>query len=173
MTDNNQELLPIVKEDGNVIGSITRGQAHNGSKVLHPVVHLHLFDLQGNLYLQHRPAWKEIQPDKWDTSCGGHVGYGESINQALQREVREELGISDFHAVPLGIYVFESTRERELVYTYKAVYQGDIHPSQEELNGGRFFHPWEIQDALGKGLFTPNFEDEYHRFFMRTPINKK
>ena len=42
MTDNNNELFPIVDEDGNVLGSILRGQAHDGRKVLHPVVHLHL-----------------------------------------------------------------------------------------------------------------------------------
>ena len=173
MKDNSQELFPIVEEDGTVTGSITRGQAHNGSRALHPVVHLHLFNLQGDLYLQHRSTWKEIQPDKWDTACGGHVGYGESIEHALHREVNEELGITDFQAIPLGIYVFESSRERELVYAYKAVYQGNIHPSQEELNGGRFFHPQEIQDALGKSLFTPNFEDEYRRFFLQIPINEK
>lgn len=39
MTDNNDELSPIVDEDGNVLGSILRGQAHDGRNVLHPVVH--------------------------------------------------------------------------------------------------------------------------------------
>ena len=47
MQDNNQELLPLVDEEGNVIGSATRGQCHDGSKLLHPVVHLHVFDSKG------------------------------------------------------------------------------------------------------------------------------
>jgi isopentenyldiphosphate isomerase len=137
MTDNKNEEFPIVDEMGNILGAITRGHAHDGSKILHPVVHLHVFNSKGDLYLQHRPAWKDIQPDKWDTACGGHVDLGESVNQALHREVREELGITDFEPESLGHYVFESQREKELVYVHRCVYDGEVKPSQEELAGGR------------------------------------
>ena len=37
--DSEQELFPIVDEKGNVIGKIKRGNAHDGSRILHPVVH--------------------------------------------------------------------------------------------------------------------------------------
>lgn len=60
--DNKNELFPWVDNEGNVIGHILRGEAHNGSKKLHPVVHLHVFNSQGELYLQKRPQWKDIQP---------------------------------------------------------------------------------------------------------------
>ena len=93
--DNSAELFPVVDECGNIIGSATRGECHGGKMLLHPVVHLHLFDASGNLYLQHRPAWKDIQPDKWDTAVGGHIDLGESVEMALHRETLEELGISD------------------------------------------------------------------------------
>ncbi|MCI6402491.1 MAG: NTP pyrophosphohydrolase, partial [Prevotella sp.] len=53
--DNQEEIFPEVNEQGEVIGKITRGQAHNGSKILHPVVHLHVFNSKGDLFLQHRP----------------------------------------------------------------------------------------------------------------------
>ena len=98
--DNKDELFPVVDEDGHVLGKITRGKAHDGSKVLHPVVHLHVFNSRGELYLQQRPHWKDIQPDKWDTACGGHVDYGETVEQALHREVSEELGITDYTPEP-------------------------------------------------------------------------
>ena len=84
--DNEEEQFPIVDEQGNILGAISRGHAHDGCKILHPVVHLHVFNSRGELYLQHRPAWKDIQPDKWDTACGGHVDLGESIEIALRRE---------------------------------------------------------------------------------------
>ena len=64
MIDNKNEEFPIVDEMGNILGAVTRGHAHDGSKILHPVVHLHVFNSRGDLYLQHRPAWKDIQPDK-------------------------------------------------------------------------------------------------------------
>lgn len=165
MIDNKDEQFPIVDEMGNILGAITRGHAHDGRKILHPVVHLHVFNSKGELYLQHRPDWKDIQPGKWDTACGGHVDLGESVEQALRREVSEELGITDFEPISMGHYVFESKREKELVYVHRCLYDGEISPSQEELDGGRFWSPQEIKDAMGKDILTPNFENEYRKYF--------
>lgn len=158
--DNDNELLPLVDETGKVVGCATRGECHSGAMLLHPVVHLHLFDVQGNLYMQHRPQWKSIQPGKWDTAVGGHIDYGESVDSALRREVREELGITACEPRFLGSYLFESGCEKELVYVYSAVYDGAVVPS-DELDGGRFWAIDEIQAAAGKGVLTPNFEMEF------------
>ena len=167
MKDNENELFPVVDEDGNVKGSILRGQAHDGRKVLHPVIHLHLFNPNGELYLQRRPDWKPIQPGKWDTACGGHIEFGESVEQAFEREVREELGISVPAPESLGRYVFESNVEKELVHVFRAVHDGPVHPSADELAGGRFWTMDEIKDALGKNVLTPNFESEFLRFLAQ------
>lgn len=163
--DNNNEYLPAVDEAGNIIGAVTRGEAHSGSHILHPVVHLHLFNSKGEIFLQKGPAWKDIQPDKWDTSTGGHVDLGESIGQALKREVGEELGITDFTPEELGHYVFNSDKEKELVYVHKTIYDGPISPDTDELDGGRFWTMEEIAENIGKGIFTPNFESEYTKYF--------
>lgn len=160
--DNKNELFPIVDTEGNVIGSILRSEAHNRSKILHPVVHLHVFNSKGELFLQHRPAWKDIQPDKWDTACGGHIDYGESVDKALQREVKEELGMTDYEPKFIKRYVFESQREKEMVNVFYTVYDGKVSPSEGELDGGRFWTINEINDNLGNGTFTPNFENEYN-----------
>ena len=165
MTDNLEELFPVVNEDGETTGKITRKEAHSGTRILHPVVHLHLFNSKGELYLQRRPLWKDIQPGKWDTACGGHMAYGETPEEALRREVSEELGITNFEPEFLGKYVFDSKRERELVYVNKAVYDGKVNPSDDELDGGRFWTEEELREAMGKNILTPNFEQEYKAFF--------
>lgn len=165
--DNPKELLPQVDESGKTIGSISRGTAHSGSKILHPVVHLHVFNNKGELYLQKRPDWKDIQPGKWDTAIGGHVNYGEDIMYALRREAEEEIGITNFIPESLGCYIFESEIERELINVFKTTYDKPIRPNQDELDGGRFWSADEIRENIGKGLFTPNFENEYQKIFMR------
>jgi isopentenyldiphosphate isomerase len=170
MKEDSTELFPIVDELGNIIGSATRGECHSGSKLLHPVVHLHVFNSKGELFLQKRPMWKDIQPGKWDTSVGGHIDFGENIEQALFREVQEELNILDFIPVKLDSYVFESIREKELVFAYKTVYDGKITPSNE-LDGGRFWNIQEILDNMNKEVFTPNFEKEFNRLKLNVILS--
>lgn len=159
--DNKNELFPWVDNEGNVIGHILRGEAHNGSKKLHPVVHLHVFNSKGELYLQKRPQWKDIQPGKWDTACGGHIDYGENVEQALKREVGEELGIHNFVPEKITSYIFESNIEREYVNVFATVYNSDVNPSKDELEGGRFWTLEDIENNIGQNVFTPNFEREY------------
>ncbi|MCQ2245698.1 MAG: NUDIX domain-containing protein [Bacteroidaceae bacterium] len=168
--DNAEEMFPVVDENGTIISAATRGECHNGSKLLHPVVHLHVFNSKGEIYLQKRPAWKDIQPGKWDTAVGGHVDLGESVEMALKREVEEELGITNYIPERLMHYVFESAREKELVFVHRTTYDGPITPSAE-TDGGRFWTMEEINESIGKGILTPNFESEFKRL-QSTDNNK-
>jgi len=106
---------------------------------------------------------KDIQPGKWDTSVGGHVAYGELLAEALYREASEEIGLRDFNPVYLRSYVFESEVERELVNVFAAVGRYDLKPDMDEVEEGRFWRMDEIEENLGKSLFTPNFEGEFVR----------
>ena len=166
MYDNNDEMLPLVDEQGNIIGAATRGECHDGTKRLHPVVHLHVYNGRGEVYLQKRPDWKTIQPGKWDTAVGGHIDLGENIELALKREAGEELGIEDFIPEQVAKDVFESEVERELIFVFKTVYDGEIRPT-DELDGGRFWPMDELVESMGKGVFTPNFESEFKTYLMK------
>lgn len=157
--DNAEELVPVVDRTGRTVGCATRGQCHNGSRIPHAVVHLHLFNSRGELYLQRRPMWKDIQPGRWDTAVGGHVAYGEGTEEALRREAGEELGVQDFVPEFVHRYCFDSQREVEYVTVYRTTYDGEVCPS-DELDGGRFWTLDEIRAACGTGTLTPNFEQE-------------
>jgi isopentenyldiphosphate isomerase len=155
-----KELFPLVTEDGTIIGKATRQECHAGTFLLHPVVHLHVFNPDGDLYLQKRAMNKDIQPGKWDTSVGGHVDFGESVEQALLREAHEELGLEEIKPTFVFRYPFRTNVEFELVNTYYTVYSGVITPDPGEISEGRFWNKEEILESLGKGIFTPNFEQE-------------
>ena len=165
--DISTELFPIVDEGGEVMGSMTRKEAHDGTMKLHPVVHLHVFNSKGELYLQHRSKWKKIQPDKWDTATGGHIDYGENVMEALMREVNEEIGLTPGSYEPVFIrkYIYDSPVEKELVYVFTTIYDGELSPSETETQGGRFWSIEEIKQNIGANVFTPMFETETSLLF--------
>ena len=155
------EYFPVVEPNGLVVARAAREYCHGGAKPLHPVVHLHVIDRYSRIYLQKRPLTKKIQPGRWDTAVGGHVSYGEHLLEALYRESYEELGFNEYNPIAIVSYEFESEIERELVNVYAAVGSFELHPDPEELDGGKWWELEEIDQNIGKGIFTPNFESEF------------
>jgi isopentenyldiphosphate isomerase/intracellular septation protein A len=159
----NDELLPIVDEEGNVIGSAARKDCHfnpNG-KILHPVVHLHVTNSRGEIYLQHRALTKKVQPGKWDTAVGGHISFGESLEISLQREAQEEIGIVDFKPGFVQKYIWETEVEKELVFMFICETDSELKTNPAEISEGKFWSFRDIRENLGKGVFTSNFEKEF------------
>lgn len=155
------EMVPVVEENGLVIGQATRQSVHDGSKLMHPVIHLHIINREGCLYIQKRSMKKDLLPGRWDTAVGGHVDYGETLEEALYREASEELGFRDFNPIFLKSYIWESARERELVSVFATVGNFTLKPDNDEVTEGRYWNMSEIESNLARGLFTPNFEQEF------------
>ena len=80
---------------------------------------------------------------------------------ALRREVGEELGITDFEPIFVVRYKFISLQEAELVHVHYTIYNGTINPDPIEISEGKFWKISEIEEQIGKNVFTPNFEQEY------------
>lgn len=170
-----EEIFPLVDEDGNVIGQATRSKCHDGSKLLHPVIHLHVFNQQGELFLQKRSPDKDIQPDKWDSSVGGHIDLDETPEQAVLREAHEELGLKEVIPYYITKYIIETDRERELTYCFFTIYNNKITIDNSEVVDGRFWALDEIAPLLQKNVFTPNFELDFEKFLqdgLQTLIDK-
>lgn len=159
---SNEEWVPLVDESGNVNGSAPRSQVHNGSKLLHPVVHMHLLNRNKAILLQKRPMSKQIQPGKWDSAVGGHISVGETLEQALKKEAFEEIGLADFSAKMYKVYKWETDVEAELVYLFISFDFKNFKVHSDEVEEVRFWTKSQIENQLGKNIFTPNFEYEYN-----------
>lgn len=157
----NEEWVTLVDETGNVTGKAPRSRVHDGSKLLHPVVHLHVFNQNKAILLQKRPMNKLIQPGKWDTAVGGHISDGETLEQALQKEAREEIGLLQFSAKHLKFYRWDCDAESELVYLFITHDHKNVKPQSDEVEELRFWTKNQVEKQLGQGVFTPNFELEF------------
>ncbi len=161
-----EEWFDIVRPDGKVIGRAPRSAVHGQPELLHPVIHVHIINSRGDIFLQKRANNKDIQPGKWDTAIGGHIQSGETIDHALNREAEEELGISLAQFQPLFRYVMRNKIESELVHGFLLREEGPFFPDSSEISDSRFWSVSEIEDNLGKDLFTPNLEKEF-RLLLR------
>jgi isopentenyldiphosphate isomerase len=159
----NKEYLPLVDARGRVYGQALRSECHGNPKMIHPVVHLHVFNSKQRLFLQKRSPNKDLFPGFWDTSVGGHIGINENAEQALQREAKEELGIDAGQARFLYSYLMCNTYESEYVYTYLIYWDKKFSINDYEISEARFFSRRQIEKKLGISFFTPNFEEEFKR----------
>lgn len=156
-----EEWLPLVNEKGEITGQAPRSVCHSGSKLLHPVVHLHIINDKNEFFLQKRSLKKDLLPGFWDTAVGGHIGLNEKIEEALKRETFEELGITNFEARFIGNYVWESPREKELVFSFLCTHYDHIQIDNDEVDEGKFWTAQEIERGIVQNQLTPNFIHEY------------
>jgi len=167
-----EELLPNIDQQGSVISVHPRSAFHRGGKdkMLHPVVHLHVFNSKGEIYLQKRPLNKLIQPGKWDTAVGGHISANEDLQLALKREIKEEIGLENIDIKFFKNYIWETEIEMELIYMFISNTNKNPIPSKTELDGGKFWTINDVEENIGKDIFTPNFEKEF-KILRETIIN--
>jgi len=163
------DQLIFVDKNDNELGYVNKAKCHDGDGVLHRAFSLFIFNGSGELLLQQRSAEKRLWPLHWSNSCCGHPIRGETMEQATDRRLEEELGMA-----------------ANLEFIYKFSYQAKFgtHGSEHELcsvflgSSDQAFiaNPLEIADAryvtadqLGeeiKGspeIFTPWFKMEWER----------
>jgi len=159
-----KEIIEVVDRDGRVIGAAPRDCVHGDNQLLHRVVHVLVFDADNRLLLQKRSQNKKIAPGRWDTSVGGHVDCGETIETAMLREMEEELGIRPDAPLYAYHYIHTNNVESELVFTYICQFNGLIRFNPEEIDAVKFWKTSEIEAATGRGVLSDNFEDEFGRY---------
>ncbi|MBI2011918.1 NUDIX domain-containing protein [Candidatus Daviesbacteria bacterium] len=98
------EEIDIVDELGNILYSISKIEAHKKG-LLHKTVIAEVIDSKGNIYLVKQSSDRQ-DAGQYVSPVGGHVKKGETEEEALVREVLEEIGLTDFEYELLGREIF-------------------------------------------------------------------
>ena len=109
------ELLAVRDANGRPLGAIERA-AVRALGIATEAVHLDATAAHGGTWVQLRARSKATDPGLWDTTMGGQVGRGESIEETLRRETLEEAG--------LDLGSLRTLRRREDVVIRRPVAEG-------------------------------------------------
>ncbi len=161
-TDN--EILEIVDENDNVIGTATRAEIHRKG-LIHRAVHIFVFNSAGEIYVQRRSATKDKFPGVLDSSAAGHVDPGESYERAAVRELQEELGITAPVERVLRVNACPVT-DNEHVVLYAAKTDEEPVPSADEIQWGGFMMRDSLTNRMKKEPedFVPAFVHLWNEF---------
>jgi isopentenyl-diphosphate delta-isomerase len=161
------EELILVDENDREIGSKAKGICHEGSGILHRAFSIFVFNSNDELLLQQRSSKKPLWPGFWSNTCCSHPRFGETMEIAVSRRLRQELG---FECALSFLYKFmyqaqfgDIGAEREFCWVYVGYYDGPIDPNASEIANWRFVDIQSLNDELTSGAsrFTPWFKLEW------------
>jgi isopentenyl-diphosphate delta-isomerase len=141
----------------------TRKQVH-AEGLWHRVVGLWLYTKDGKILLQRRSKFKDTNPGKWTISVAGHVTSGQTVEEAVLSEAREELGIcldmDSLQLVSVFIHrdvgstdVFGSYLDNEYIFDYMCMIPNDMKFSinEAEVDRVEFKDMKEVFESFRRG----------------------
>ncbi|MDX1625452.1 MAG: isopentenyl-diphosphate Delta-isomerase [Wenzhouxiangellaceae bacterium] len=161
------EPLVLVDEHDNEVGHLPKADAHRGHGTLHRAFSVFLFDDLGRTLLQQRSASKPLWPGYWSNSCCSHPRRGEETDEAVERRLREELGV---RAELRYVYKFryqadfgDVGAEHELCHVYVGTTSDTVEVHPDEISDWRWIAPDELDRELAAHpeRFTPWFRMEW------------
>jgi isopentenyl-diphosphate delta-isomerase type 1 len=131
MSSREDHLVELVDDTGQAQGETTVAEAHQPPGQPHRAFSVVLVDPDGQVLLQRRAAVKTRFPLRWANSCCGHPRPGESLTEAANRRLREELGTGPVELTEVGVYVYyaEDPTTGRVEFEYDHVLRGDFLPA--------------------------------------------
>lgn len=115
------EYVDIVDENCNVLYKTSKDEAHEKG-LLHKCVIAEIINSKGEFVLVKQAPQKQ-DPGQFVSPVGGHVSAGESDEDALKREVQEEVGLSDFKCRYIGRKIFNRPSRGKIENHYFLLYE--------------------------------------------------
>ena len=161
------EHLVLVDKDDNELGSTTKEACHNGDGMLHRAFSLFVFNDRGELLLQQRSKSKRLWPLYWSNSCCSHPRLGETMNEATQRRIHQELGVNSDNLQYLYKFHYQAKygslgSEHELCSVYIGSTTDEVAANINEVADCRFVSVSQLQKEVSDSpeSFTPWFKME-------------
>jgi isopentenyldiphosphate isomerase len=153
------EVYSVVDEDDNVIGEATRTEVHT-KNLIHRSVLFFIFDKNGRILVTQRTKNKEFFKEYWSIGLGGHVLSGESYDEAVVREAKEE---ADIDSKPFFMGSFKirvpGTSDNENARVYGFVTDKKPKLDSFEIKQGIFMNREEMEKKIKKEKFLPETKD--------------
>jgi isopentenyldiphosphate isomerase len=105
------EYFDVYDENGNKTGDVVERKEAHTKGICHKVVHVWVINSNNEVLLQKRSKDKDLNPDMWYVSLGGHIQSGEDNKQTIIREFNEELGLD----------ISSEINDVSYLYTFKEV----------------------------------------------------
>ena len=138
---NKEEMYTVLDEFGNSIRAASWEEVHEKG-LLHEVVAAFVFRDKScqELLIQKRSLQMKQDPGKWNHSVGGHVTQGETVSDAIRREMQEELfGRTYFPNILFeritSFFQEDMPGNKEKLTLFRVIYPGPFCPDKKELDG--------------------------------------
>lgn len=153
--------LPVLDDHGKVIGCMARSVSRTTSKkYYHPVVRIAVI-YNGMLYLVKRNKKDYISPDTLDYPFQRYVIYRHTIDTT----VKEVLGAltEEKHSEPRFMirYTYENDKVKHQVSLFVLCLRTEEQFNKYRHFGGKLWTGKQIDENLGKGVYSGYFEEEY------------